>query len=437
MLTLHPKQLYTIMGILRSVIGILFILAIAYLLSNNKKLIRPRVVLGAFAMQLGFAFLSLYTSIGKKALLYLSEIVTNLLSYTKEGTKFLFGGLSSDKMYEVFGSDGFIVALEVLPIILFFSSLSALLFYLGVMPLLVRVIGGGLQKILGTSKAESLSASANIFLGVTEAPLVIKPYLSKMSASEFFAVLVGGVASIAGTMLLVYANFGVKIEYLLAASFMSAPAGLMFAKIIFPETKNIDEVDQAVALALDESQQSANAIDAITKGAALGLQLALNIGAMLLVIVALVAMTNGILGWIGTSLGFPLSLDLILGWILSPFAFLMGVEWQETAFAGTLLGQKIVFTEILSYSNLKPYLEGQVLESTGAALSEKTQIILSFALCSFANVATLAIAIPGIGGMCPERRTELTEVAMKALAAALLANFMNGAIAGLILELGA
>ena len=355
-------------------------------------------------------------------------------AYTKEGTKFVFGGLSTDKMFELFGGDGFIVALEVLPVILFFSALSALLFHLGIMQLFVKVIGGGLQRLLGTSKAESLSASANIFLGVTEAPLVIKPYLAQLSKSEFFAVLVGGVASIAGSMLLAYANFGVKIEYLLAASFMSAPAGLMFAKILFPETKTTAELDAAVTMKLEGDQKYANAIDAVTKGVSLGLSLALNIGAMLLVIVALVAMTNGLLDWIASFIGIQLSLDLILGWLLAPIAYIMGVDWNEATFAGALLGQKLVFTELLSYSNLMPYLDGKILAATGTTLSGKTQIIMSFALCSFANIATLAIAVPGIGGMCPERRTELTEIAVKALTAALLANFMNGAIAGLIFE---
>ncbi len=423
------------MGIIRSIIGIVLLLFIAYLLSNNRSKISRRIVIGAFLIQLGFAFITLYTEFGKKILLFLSNIVTNILAYTKEGTKFVFGGLSTDKMFELFGGDGFIVALEVLPVILFFAALSALLFHLGIMQLFVKIIGGGLQRILGTSKAESLSASANIFLGVTEAPLVIKPYLSRLSKSEFFTVLVGGVASIAGSMLLAYANYGVKIEYLIAASFMSAPAGLMFAKILYPETKSKEALDAAVAITFEEEQKYANVIDAVTKGTTLGLSLALNIGAMLIVIVALVAATNGLLGWVGGLGGFDLSLDLILGWLLAPLAYLMGIDWQEATFAGALLGQKLVFTELLSYSNLMPYLDGQILEATGAPLSEKAQIILSFALCSFANIATLAIAIPGIGGMCPERRTELTEIAVKALIAALLANFMNGTIAGLILEL--
>ena len=209
------------MGILRSIIGIFILLLIAYLFSNNRSKISKRIVGGAFLIQLGFAFLTLYTSFGKQILLFLSNMVTNVLAYTKEGTKFVFGGLSTDKMVELFGGDGFIVALEVLPVILFFSAFSALLFHLGIMQLFVKVIGGGLQRLLGTSKAESLSASANIFLGVTEAPLVIKPYLGRLSKSEFFTVLVGGVASIAGSMLLAYANYGVKIEYLIAASFTS------------------------------------------------------------------------------------------------------------------------------------------------------------------------------------------------------------------------
>ena len=420
------------MGYIQSFVGIIALLGIAYLLSNNRKAIKYQTVIGAFAIQIGLAVFCLYSEIGKQFLLSLSEMVTNLIAYTNEGTKFVFGGLATDKMFELFGADGFIVATKVLPVIIFFSTLSALLFHLGVMQWLVKIIGGALQKVLGTSKAESMSASANIFLGVTEAPLVIKPYLSKLSQSEYFAVLVGGIASIAGSMLLAYAQYGVKIDYLLAASFMSAPAGLLFAKIVFPETESVEELDKTIKVdaKFDEVE---NVVGAVASGASLGLTLALNIGAMLLAIVALIALCNGLLGWGGSWFGVDLSLDMILGWILSPIAFLTGVEWQEATFAGSLLGQKLVFTELIAYANLMPYLDGEVLTATNTTLSLKTQIILSFALCGFANFMTVAIAVAGIGGMCPERKNELSKIAMKALLTALLANLMNGTLAGLIL----
>jgi len=420
------------MGILQSLAGILVLFLIAYIASNNRKQIKWRTIIGAFGFQIAFAIFALYLPIGKTILLWLSNVVIAILDSTKQGTEFLLGGLASDKMFEVFGDQGFIVAFQVLPVIIFFSALASLLFHLGILQIFVKVIGGAIQKILGTSKAESMSASANIFLGVTEAPLVIRPYLLKLSKSEYFAVLVGGVASIAGSMLLAYAQFGVKIEYLLAASFMSAPAGLLFAKLLFPETESVEELDKALQVDSKEIK-SANIIDAIASGAGVGLTLALNIGAMILAIVALVALFNAMLGGIGNLFGFSLSLDIIFGWILSPIAFLIGIEWSEAPFAGAILGQKLVFTEVIGYANLKPYLEGEILAATNQALSDKTQVILSFALCGFANIATIAIAVAGIGGLCPERKTELTSIAMKGLFAALLANLMNGAIAGLIL----
>ncbi|KFA99312.1 NupC/NupG family nucleoside CNT transporter, partial [Vibrio sp. ER1A] len=303
--------------------------------------------------------------------------------------------------------------------------------HLGIMQLIVRIVGGALQKLLGTSKAESMSAAANVFLGVTEAPLLIKPYMPNMTRSELFAVMCGGLASIAGTMLVSYAQLGVKMEYLLAASFMAAPGGLLFAKIMIPETDQVKEID----FSEDTSREEANVIDAAASGASNGLMLALNIGAMLLAFVGLVAMLNGLLGGVGGWFGIEsLSLQMILGYVFSPIAWLMGVPWSEATLAGSFIGQKIVINEFFAYINLAPYLSGDtIVAATGMPMSEKTQIIVSFALCGFANFGTVAIAIGGIGGMVEKRRSEVASMGIKALIAGILSNLMGATLAGIFI----
>ncbi|EKT63007.1 NupC/NupG family nucleoside CNT transporter [Providencia burhodogranariea] len=421
------------MSILNSLLGIVVILLIAYLCSNNRRRISLRVVSIALLMQFSFAFCMLYLPAGKQLMIWMADKVTALLDYTQVGTQFLLGGLATDKMFDLLGADGFIFVFKVLPVLVFLSSLSALLFHLGVMQKLIMLIGGGLHRLLGTSRAESMSSAANIFLGVTEAPLVIRPYLKYLSSSEFFAILVGGIASIAGTVLLGYAQYGVKIEYLLAASFMSAPAGLLFAKLFYPETEqNSDKHTTATSMKGEESEYR-NSIDAVTQGASIGVNMALNIAGMLLALLAIVAMLDGIIMWATSFTGYDISLTQLMGWLFSPVAWLLGVDWAEAQFAGQLLGQKVLFNEFIAYANLQPYLNGGILPVTGEALSVKTQVILSFALCGFANIGTIGIAIGGIGAMCPERRGELTSLAFKAFSAAILVNLMNGAIAGLIL----
>ncbi|MGS0725791.1 NupC/NupG family nucleoside CNT transporter, partial [Shewanella sp. 0m-11] len=319
-----------------------------------------------------------------------------------------------------------------LPIIVFFSAISAVLYYLGIMQWVVRIVGGALQKILNTSKAESMSASANIFLGVTEAPLLIKPYIPKMSRAELFAVMCGGLASIAGTMLAGYAQLGIKMEYLLAASFMAAPGGLLFAKLLIPQTEKVNDQDLTVV----EENPPANIIDAATTGTMNGLSLAMAVGAMLFAFVSLVALMNGMLGGIGNWFGFDgLSLQLILGYLFAPVAWLMGVAWDEALLAGSFIGQKIVINEFFAYINLAPYLSGDaIVAATGMPMSERTQVILSFALCGFANLGTVAIAIAGIGGLVPERRSEIASLGLKALLAGVLSNLMAATIAGLFMS---
>ncbi|MCU6239031.1 NupC/NupG family nucleoside CNT transporter, partial [Morganella morganii] len=386
----------------------------------------------AFTIELALGGLILYSPAGQHVLFVMAEAVTTVINFNNAGTSFIFGGLVSDKMFAIFGSGGVVIALRVLPIIVFFSALSAVLYYLGIMQILVRWVGGALQRLLKTSRAESMNSAANIFLGVTEAPLLVKPYLGSMTRSELFAVLCGGLASIAGTMLVSYASLGVKMEYLLAASFMAAPGGLLFAKLMIPETQQT--ADESNAKPVQENRP-ANIIDAAAEGAINGLNMALAVGAMLLAFVSLVALLNGLLGGVGGWFGLPdLSMELILGYLLSPLAWLMGIPWNEALTSGAIIGQKIVINEFFAYANLAEYLKGnEVVAATGLPMTERTQIILSFALCGFANFGTVAIAIGGIGSLIPNRRKEIATLGMKALVAGVLSNLMAATIAGLFI----
>lgn len=414
------------------ILGIVVLLGIGYLLSENRRAINLRTVVLAFTIELALGGLILYSPAGQQVLFVMAEAVTTVINFNNAGTSFIFGGLVSDKMFEIFGSGGFVIALRVLPIIVFFSALSAVLYYLGIMQILVRWVGGALQHLLKTSRAESMNSAANIFLGVTEAPLLVKPYLGSMTRSELFAVLCGGLASIAGTMLVSYASLGVKMEYLLAASFMAAPGGLLFAKLMIPETQQT--ADESNAKPVQENRP-ANIIDAAAEGAINGLNMALAVGAMLLAFVSLVALLNGLLGGVGGWFGLPdLSMELILGYLLSPLAWLMGIPWNEALTSGAIIGQKIVINEFFAYANLAEYLKGnEVVAATGLPMTERTQIILSFALCGFANFGTVAIAIGGIGSLIPNRRKEIATLGMKALVAGVLSNLMAATIAGLFI----
>ncbi|MCF1264635.1 NupC/NupG family nucleoside CNT transporter [Morganella morganii] len=414
------------------ILGIVVLLGIGYLLSENRRAINLRTVVLAFTIELALGGLILYSPAGQHVLFVMAEAVTTVINFNNAGTSFIFGGLVSEKMFEIFGSGGFVIALRVLPIIVFFSALSAVLYYLGIMQILVRWVGGALQRLLKTSRAESMNSAANIFLGVTEAPLLVKPYLGSMTRSELFAVLCGGLASIAGTMLVSYASLGVKMEYLLAASFMAAPGGLLFAKLMIPETQQT--ADESNAKPVQENRP-ANIIDAAAEGAINGLNMALAVGAMLLAFVSLVALLNGLLGGVGGWFGLPdLSMELILGYLLSPMAWLMGIPWNEALTSGAIIGQKIVINEFFAYANLAEYLKGnEVVAATGLPMTERTQIILSFALCGFANFGTVAIAIGGIGSLIPNRRKEIATLGMKALVAGVLSNLMAATIAGLFI----
>ncbi|WP_171964405.1 NupC/NupG family nucleoside CNT transporter [Cronobacter sakazakii] len=425
------------MQILMGLVGMLALLLIAVALSSNRKAINLRTVVGAWLIQVAIGALVLYVPAGRKVLLAMSEGVANVIAYGNDGISFLFGGLVSDKMFEVFGGGGFIFALRVLPVIVFFSSLIAVLYYLGIMQLVIRLLGGALRKVLKTSRTESLSATANIFVGQTEAPLVVRPYIATMTRSELFAVMCGGLASVAGSVLAGYAQMGVPLEYLIAASFMAAPGGLLFAKIIIPETETPHDAPQLDTTQRDPDSPS-NVLDAAASGASAGMQLALNVGAMLLAFVALIALLNGILSGIGGWFNHPeLSLQLILGWLFSPVAWLIGVPWDEAMVAGSFIGQKLIINEFVAYMNFGEYLKEDALVAAAGlqVLSDHTKAIISFALCGFANLSSIAILIGGLGSMAPNRRHEVAQLGLKAVAAGTLSNLMSATIAGLFLAL--
>ncbi|CAB5563032.1 NupC/NupG family nucleoside CNT transporter [Providencia rettgeri] len=427
------------MQLIMSIIGMAVLIAIAILFSSNRRAIRLRTVGGAFLIQLAIGAFVLYVPAGRSVLQGMSDAVSKVIGYGQDGMSFIFGGLVSDKMFELFGGGGFIFAFRVLPIIVFFSSLIAVLYYLGIMQLVIKVLGGGLQKILGTSRTESLSATANIFVGQTEAPLVVRPYIATMTTSELFAIMCGGLASVAGSVLAGYAQMGVPMEYLIAASFMAAPGGLLFAKLMVPETEDVkDRVDATDLVAEDE--RPANIIDAAASGASSGMQLALNVGAMLLAFIALIALINGILGGIGGWFDYPqLSLELLLGWLFAPIAFLIGVPWSEATVAGSFIGQKIVVNEFVAFMNFGEYMkaDAEVLAAGKQVLSDHTKAIISFALCGFANLSSVAILLGGLGGMAPNRRGDVARLGMKAVMAGTLSNLMSATIAGFFLTLGA
>jgi concentrative nucleoside transporter, CNT family len=421
------------MQILLSFAGMALIVLIAIVLSSNRRAIKLRVVGAAFALQASLAALVLYVPWGKTVLEFMSNGVANLLGYAGEGTKFIFGPLASPEM----GGNSFAIA--ALPVIIFFASLISILYYLGVMQYVIRWIGGGLQKITGISKVESLCAAANIFVGQSESPLVIRPYLAGLKPEQLFCVMTVGMAGVAGTILAAYASMGVRIDYLLAAAFMSAPGGILMAKLIMPDVPpmpvnegdpalaNPHPDDEPVMVHDDGEEKPANLIMAATQGAQTGVRLAVAVGAMVLAFVALVALANGILGGIGGWFGQPdLSFQQIVGYVFAPLMYLLGVPWEEAIQAGGLFGTKIVLNEFVAFIDL------------GAlkTLSAPTVAIITFALCGFANILSIAIQIAITGSLAPNQRPMIAKLGLKALAAGSLSNLMSAALAGLFLSLG-
>jgi CNT family concentrative nucleoside transporter len=419
-------------------IGIVAILLVAFAFSSDRRSIRPRVVLASFALQAGIAFLVLYTPWGRAVIAGMAEGVSNLLGYAGEGTAFLFGPKENNPaLWNTF-------ALGALPVIIFFAALVSILYYLGIMQRVVRWVGGALGWVTGIGRVEALGSAANIFVGQSESPLVVRPYLASLSPPKLFTLMVVGMAGVAGTILAAYASLlGEQyLPFLLAAAFMSAPGGILMAKIIMPDARDGTPPTEAEALAkagppaetvdiaetFEEGEKPANIIMAAAQGAQTGVKLAVAVGAMVLAFVALVALANGILGGIGGWFGVEgLSFQRLVGYLFQPIMFLIGVPWTEAGVAGGLFGTKIVLNEFVAFIDL-----GNA-QGAAAALTDRSRAIVTFALCGFANFSSIAIQMAVTGGLAPNQRPVIARLGLKALLAGSLANLMSAALAGIML----
>jgi len=401
-----------------SLVGIVTVLALALLLSTNRAAINRRTILIAFGLQAAIAALVLYVPAGSRALDKVVRGVQFVIDQGKNGIAFVFGTRIEESL-------GFTVAFNVLPVIVFFAALMSVLYYLGIMQKVVGTFGGWLHKLLQTSHAESVSAVSNIFVGHTDAPLVVRPYLARMTQSELFAVMTGGCATIAGAVMMGYAQMGVDLKYLITASFMAAPGGLMMAKIMMPETEPQPDVPPAEQVA--EEERPVNIFEAIGNGAMTGLQVALGVGAMLIAFVGLIYLVNGLLLLFGGMIGVEdLTVQWLLGKLFAPVAFLLGVPWSEAAEAGSLIGQKLVINEFYAYASFV-----QIKET----LSPYTQLVVTFALCGFSNLASIAILLGGLGAIVPSRRHDIARLGLRAVIGGTLVNLMNASLAGLFFTL--
>jgi len=412
------------------IFGIVVILAIAVLLSSNRRAIRLRVVSAAFALQAGIAFVVLYVPAGRAVISRMATGVTALLGYAQEGTNFIFGPLAQPNL----GGASFAIA--ALPVIIFFASLVSILYHLGIMQFVIRWVGGGIERVTGVSKVESLCSAANIFVGQSESPLVIRPYLAKLTPPQLFAVMTVGMAGVAGTILALYASFlkPEALPYLLAASFMAAPGGLLMAKIMMPDVPPVedelplgDDPEDVVIRVVEheiEEETAANIIMAAASGAQTGVRIAVAVGAMVLAFVALVALANGLLSGVGGWFGYPqLSFQMLLGYVFQPIMFLVGIPWHEAGAAGGLFGTKMVLNEVVGFVELAKLTD----------LSPRSVAIITFALCGFANFSSIAIQMAATGSLAPNQRPMIAKLGIKALLAGSLANLMSAALAGLML----
>jgi CNT family concentrative nucleoside transporter len=405
------------------IVGIAVILGLAMLLSTNRKKINLRVVGAAFALQVAIASFVLYLDWGKRMIQGISFGVQAVIDYSRAGIDMLFSPFLTGT-HLTGDASGFSFAIYVLPVIIFFSALMSVLYHLKIMQWIVKLVGGALRKTIGTGPVESMNAAANIFIGQTESPLVIRPYLKGITDPQLFAIMVSGVASIAGTVLAGYVLMGAEMQYLLAASFMAAPGGLLMAKIIMPDD-HIDSSDEAKSELKMEDSKHENVILAAAVGASDGLRLAVNIGAMLIAFVALIALFNGLVGGLAGLFGYEgLTLQKILGVVFRPLMYVLSVPWEEAQAAGALFGEKLILNEFVAFSHLNEYLEG---------MSPRTIAVVTFSLCGFANLSSIAILLGGLGVLVPEKRELIAKFGMRAVAAGSLSNLMSAALAGLLM----
>ncbi|MEJ8777919.1 NupC/NupG family nucleoside CNT transporter [Pseudogracilibacillus sp. ICA-222130] len=400
------------MNIIWGLFGCSIIILITLLMSENRKAINIRTVTIGFILQIIFGFLVLKWDYGMKIISAVSNAITEVMNYGYVGLEFAFGPLAEN------GSDVKIWAVTVLGMIVFFTVLIALFYYFGIMQIIVRVLGGGISKMMKTSYSESVAAAANMFIGSTQAPLVIKPYVANMTRSQLYSLMVGSLASVSGAVMIGLAAMGIPMTYLLSAAVMSAPAGLMIAKLIIPETKEINEDEWK--LEAGQEEEKTNIIDVIFTSSREGLRYAINVGLMIVIFISLVALINGLLGWTGSLFGFDqLSLELIFGYVFAPVAFVIGIPWDEAVMAGNYLAQKLFLNEFVAFTNLTVMMD---------ELSEKTLAILTFALSGFANFGAAGSLVGMLLEMVPDKKTMIQKMMFKALIAATLANLLNGAI---------
>ena len=415
------------MDIMRSIVGMAVLLIIAFLLSVNKKRISLRTTGAALVLQIAIGGIMLYFPPGKWLVEQAALGVHKIMSYSDAGSAFIFGSLVGDKMDVLFDGAGFIFAFRVLPAIIFVTALISLLYYIRVMGGLIRILGGIFQKALNISKVESFVAVTTIFLGQTEIPAIVKPFINRLNRNELFTVICSGMASIAGSMMIGYAGMGVPIDYLLAASLMAIPGGILFARILSPATEESKVTFENLSFT-DTPPKSV--IEAVASGAMTGLKIAVGVATVVMTFVAIIALINGIIGGIGGWFGYGnITLEGIFGWILAPLAWIMGVDWADASLAGSLIGQKLAINEFVAYLNLSPYLQ------PGSTLDVKTTAIISFALCGFANFGSIGVVVGAFSAISPQRAPEIAQLGMRALAAATLSNLMSATIAGFFIGL--
>ncbi len=403
---------------LMSVVGLLSMIFISFLFSSDRKAIKWKTVISGVLLQVFLGLIILKLPWGQQIFEFARELFTGILNYTNEGAAFVFGDLT--KVSRV----GFVFATMVLPTIIFMSSLMSILYHIGAMQVVINLVAKVMVKVMGTSGAESLSCAANIFAGQTEAPLVVKPYISNMTKSELLAMMTGGMATVAGGVLAAYVGFGIDAGHLLAASVMAAPAALVLAKLFIPET----EVSHTVGVVkLKVEKIYSNIIEAAAAGAAEGLKLAVNVGAMLLAFIALIALVNGMLGWATGLVGLEgITLEKISGYLFAPVAFIIGIPWDDCINFGSLLGKKIILNEFVAYLDLKMMIEQNTM-------SPRAITMATYALCGFANFSSIAIQVGGIGTLAPDRRSDLAKLGMKCLAGGMMAGLMTASIAGIFI----
>ncbi|MDO2291512.1 NupC/NupG family nucleoside CNT transporter [Escherichia coli] len=415
------------MDIMRSIVGMAVLLIIAFLLSVNKKRISLRTTGAALVLQIAIGGIMLYFPPGKWLVEQAALGVHKIMSYSDAGSAFIFGSLVGDKMDVLFDGAGFIFAFRVLPAIIFVTALISLLYYIRVMGGLIRILGGIFQKALNISKVESFVAVTTIFLGQNEIPAIVKQFINRLNRNELFTVICSGMASIAGSMMIGYAGMGVPIDYLLAASLMAIPGGILFARILSPATEESKVTFENLSFT-DTPPKSV--IEAVASGAMTGLKIAVGVATVVMTFVAIIALINGIIGGIGGWFGYGnITLEGIFGWILAPLAWIMGVDWADASLAGSLIGQKLAINEFVAYLNLSPYLQ------PGSTLDVKTTAIISFALCGFANFGSIGVVVGAFSAISPQRAPEIAQLGMRALAAATLSNLMSATIAGFFIGL--